>query len=576
MVTLTIDNKPITVEEGTTILNAAKKLGIKIPTLCYLKNINEIGACRICVVEIEGSPRLSAACNTVVEEGMVVYTNSARVRQARKYNIEMILSQHNCHCPTCLRSGNCSLQKMANNLNIYNLDYETKVDEMNWDMSYPLIRDNSKCIKCLRCVTICENVQSIGVWEVNGTGANMKIATRDGLNIKKTSCTLCGQCITHCPVGALRERDDTGKVLSAIYDPERITVVQLAPAVRTAWGENLNLPKEKASVNRLVACLHALGIDYVFDTDFTADLTVMEEGTEFINSFKKNKPLMTSCCPGWVRFLIKEYPDMLPHLSSAKSPQQMFGAVAKTYFAQKLGVDPSKIFSISIMPCIAKKYECEVPEVSDSGAGQDVDVVLTTRELTRLLRACHIDPEALEDEPFDSPMGLGTGAGVIFGTTGGVMEAALRSAYYMLTGKNPDPDAFKDVRGMGGWREATFDIKGVPIKVAVASGLSNARKLVEAIRSGEVDYDFVEVMACPGGCAGGGGQPIQDGKELAERRGETLYEIDANSRMRFSHENTAIQQIYKEFFGEPLSELAHHLLHTVQSSWTLDKEKCDH
>jgi NADP-reducing hydrogenase subunit HndD len=572
MVKLTIDNKEVSVKEGTTILNAAKQLGINIPTLCYLKDVNEIGACRVCVVEIEGSTKLSAACNTVVNEGMVVHTNSARVRQARKYNIEMILSQHNCHCPTCLRSGNCSLQRMANNQNIYNLDYDTKVDEMNWDMSFPLIRDNSKCIKCMRCVTICEKTQGIGVWEVNGTGANMTITTRDGLNIKETNCTLCGQCITHCPVGALRERDDTGKVLSAIYDPEKITVVQLAPAVRTAWSEMFKLPKEKSSVNRLVACLHALGINYVFDTDFSADLTVMEEGTEFINNFKKHKPLMTSCCPGWVRFLIKEYPDMLSHLSSAKSPQQMFGAVAKTYFAKKLDVDASKIFSISIMPCTAKKYECAVPEVSDSGAGQDVDVVLTTRELTRLLRACHIDPESLEDEPFDSPMGLGTGAGVIFGATGGVMEAALRTSYFLLTGKNPDPDAFKEVRGMDGWKEASFDIKGVTIKVAVASGLSNARKLVEAIRNGEVDYDFVEIMACPGGCAGGGGQPIQDGKELAERRGETLYEIDANSCMRFSHENTSIQQIYNEFFEAPLSDVSHHLLHTVHNSWTLDKE----
>ncbi len=572
MVKLIIDNKEISVKEGTTILDAAKKLGIKIPTLCYLKDINEIGSCRICVVEIEGASRLSTSCNTAVEEGMVVHTNSARVRQARKYNIEMILSQHNCHCPTCLRSGNCSLQKMANNLNIYNLDYETKVEEMDWDMSFPLIRDNSKCIKCLRCVNVCEKIQGIGVWEVNGTGANMRITTRDGLNIKDTNCTLCGQCIINCPVGALRARDDTGKVLSAIYDPEKITVVQLAPAVRTAWGENFNLPKEKASVNRLVACLHALGIKYVFDTDFTADLTIMEEATEFVTNFKKNKPLMTSCCPGWVRFLKKEYPDMLSHLSSAKSPQQMFGAVAKTYFPKKLDVDASKIFSISIMPCTAKKYECEVPEVSDSGAGQDVDVVLTTRELTRLLRSCHIDPEALEDEPFDSPMGLGTGAGVIFGATGGVMEAALRTACFLLTGKNPDPEAFSEVRGMDGWKEASFDIKGVTIKVAVASGLANTRKLVEAIRKGEVDYDFVEIMACPGGCAGGGGQPIQDGKELAEHRSEKLYEIDANSCMRFSHENHAIQQIYDEFFKAPLSDVAHHLLHTDHSTWTLDKE----
>ena len=572
MVKLTIDNRQVEVAEGTTILDAAKKLGIKIPTLCYLKEINEIGACRVCVVEIAGEEHLYASCNTAAAEGMVVYTNSERVRRARRSNVEMILSRHNSHCPTCLRSGNCSLQSMANNLNLYNLSYETKVDECDWDINFPLIRDDSKCIKCMRCVNVCEKIQGIGVWEANGSGSHMRIGVNDGLKINNTSCTLCGQCITHCPVGALRERDDTAKVMRAVYDPETVTVVQLAPAVRTAWGEALGLPMERATVGRLVACLHAMGIKYVFDTDLTADLTIMEEGTEFINGLNKNKPLMTSCCPGWVRFLIKEYPDMLSHLSSAKSPQQMFGAVAKTFYAEKLGVAPDKIFSISVMPCTAKKYECEVPEVYDSDAQKDVDVVLTTREIGRLIRACHIDAESLEEEEFDKPLGLGTGAGVIFGATGGVMEAALRSAYFLLTGKNPDPDAFTDVRGMDGWKEATVDIKGLRVKVAVASGLGNARKLVEAIKRGEVDYDFVEVMACPGGCAGGGGQPIADGCELAEVRGKGLYNLDSNATLRFSHENPAVQQLYSEFFGEPLSETSHKYLHTSQAAWTLDKE----
>ena len=572
MVKLTIDNRPVEVENGTTILDAAKSIGIKIPTLCYLKDINEIGACRVCVVEIEGQSRLFASCNTVAEEGMVVFTNSERVRRARRSNVEMILSRHNSHCPTCLRSGNCSLQSMANNLNLYNLPYKTKVDKFEWDMDFPLIRDNSKCIKCMRCINICDKVQSIGVWEANGSGSRMTIGVKDGKNIKDTSCTLCGQCITHCPVGALRERDDTAKVMRAIYDPEKITVVQLAPAVRTAWGEGLGMSMEKATVKRLVACLHAMGIQYVFDTDLTADLTIMEEGTEFINGLNKNKPLMTSCCPGWVRFMLKEYPDMIDHLSSAKSPQQMFGAVAKTFYAKQLDVDPNKIFSISIMPCTAKKYECDVPEINDSGADHDVDAVLTTRELGRLIRACHIDADSLEEEEFDTPLGLGTGAGVIFGTSGGVMEAALRSAHFLLTGKNPEPDAFEEVRGMDGWKEATFDIKGLKVKVAVCSGLGNARKLVEAIRKGEVDYDFVEIMACPGGCAGGGGQPISDGCELAEVRGKGLYDLDSGATYRFSHENPAIQKLYKEFLGEPLSHTAHEYLHTSQINWTLDKE----
>ncbi len=574
MVTLKIDRKTIQVKAGTTILEAARKAGFGIPTLCYLEGINEIGACRVCVVELKGAEQLVTACNTAVQEGMEVLTSSPRVRHARRAAVELMLTEHDCNCPTCVRNGNCKLQTLANSLGVRNVRLKNRIPTQRVDDSSPsIVRDPKKCVMCYRCVSFCDKVQSLGVWRISGTGARTSIEPAFGKPLATTDCAYCGQCVTHCPVGALYEKSDKDKVWDLLSDPEKVTIVQVAPAVRASWGEELGISREVATPERLVATLRHLGFDHIFDTCFTADLTIMEEGTELlgrIGSKDAKMPMFTSCCPGWVRFVKTQYPELVEHLSSAKSPQQMFGAVAKTYFAKKLDVDPSRIFSISIMPCTAKKYECEVPEVNDSGAGQDVDVVLTTRELTRLLRSCHIDPETLEDEPFDSPMGLGTGAGVIFGTTGGVMEAALRSAYFLLTGTNPDPDAFSGVRGRDGWREASFDIQGSEVKVAVASGLANARKLVEAIRKGEVDYDFVEIMACPGGCAGGGGQPIEDGKELAGHRSETLYEIDANSRMRFSHENNSVVQIYDEFFKNPLSDMSHELLHTKHNTWTLD------
>ena len=569
MVNLTINGIPVSVPEGTTVLEAAESAGIHIPTLCYLKDKNEIGACRVCVVEIEGSEKLSAACNTAVSEGMAVHTDSERAFRARKKNVELILSRHRCNCPACPRSGSCQLQKVANDLNIIELPFDTELEPRVWDASAPLIRDNSKCIQCLRCISICDEVQGMHVWELNGTGARAKVKVRDGKTLSETSCTLCGQCISHCPVAALRERDDTGRVLDALHDPEKIAVIQIAPAVRVAWGEAFGMDDSTATAGRLVASLHRAGFRYVFDTDLTADLTIMEEGTEFLHEMGRGYPLFTSCCPAWVRFLIKEYPDMVPWLSSAKSPQQMFGAVIKSYFAEKLGVDPARIFVVSIMPCTAKKYECAVPEVSDSGAERDVDAVLTTREVTRLLKSQNVHPDELEDEPFDTPLGTGSGAGVIFGATGGVMEAALRTVYYCVTGRNPDPDAFRDVRGLDGWKEAVFDVDGRKVRIAVASGLANARKLVEAIRSGKAVYDFVEVMACPGGCSGGGGQPIADNRELAGPRGEGLYRIDREETLRFSHENPDVQTLYREYFGEPLSEKAHHLLHTDQTKWTL-------
>lgn len=573
MVNLTIDHIPVTVPEGTTILDAARSAGIHIPSLCYLRGVNEIGACRVCVVELGGMDRLVPACNNVVEEGMEVLTSSPKVRETRRINVELLLSQHDCHCATCVRSGNCSLQTIANDLNILDLPFEKKVPETRWDRSFPLFRDASKCIKCMRCIQICDKVQTLNIWDVAATGSRTTVDVSLNRKITQADCSLCGQCITHCPVGALRERDDTRQVFEALADPNKITVVQVAPAVRTAWGEFMGLSPEQATVKRMVAALRRIGFDYIFDTNFAADLTIMEEGSEFLQRLKNpgafKAPMFTSCCPGWMRFLKSQYPDMVSQLSTAKSPQQMFGAVAKSYYAQLLGVDPQRIYSVSIMPCLAKKQEAALPTMESAGAGPDVDVVLTTRELSRMIRAEHIIPAELKEEEFDEPLGMASGAGIIFGATGGVMEAALRSAYYLVTGKNPSPDAFRDVRGMDGWKEATFHIADTPIRVAVVSGLGNARRLIQALRRGEVQYNFVEVMACPGGCSGGGGQPIHDGQELAESRSEKLYGLDAIADLRFSHENPSVQRLYKDFLVRPLSEKAHHLLHTDHTAWEM-------
>lgn len=577
MVSATIDNIKIEVPENTTILDAAKKIGVRIPTLCYWKDLNDIGACRVCLVEVEGYDRLLTACNNVVEEGMVIRTDSRRAKRARKNNVQLILSQHKDECPTCVRSGNCSLQTLANNMNLEDSPFEKELPAIEKsDASFPLIRDYTKCIKCLRCIQVCDKIQHVNVWDVVNSGGNSTVDVADYYTLKESDCALCGQCITHCPVGALVERDDTEVALHAIYDENKTVVVQIAPAIRTAWGEPFGMNAEEATIERLASCLKRIGVDYVFDTNFTADLTIMEEANEFLERVKDRSasrfPMFTSCCPGWVRFIKSHYPEYVDNLSSAKSPQQMFGAVAKSYYAEILGKDPKDIFVVSIMPCLAKKHECAIPAMNDACGDPDVDVSLTTREVDRLIRMAHIDPKLLEDTPLDMPLGVGSGAGNIFGATGGVMEAALRTAYFAVTGKNPDPDAFMDVRGMDGWKEVSFDLAGTTLRIAVVNGLGNADNLLKALKHREVMYDFVEVMACPGGCVGGGGQPIHDGYSMKQERADVLYTQDKNSNLRFSHENPSIKAIYEDYLGEPLSEKSEHLLHTDHHAWKMPNE----
>ncbi|GAB2045401.1 [FeFe] hydrogenase, group A [Agathobaculum sp. TL06] len=584
MVNLTINDIPVSVPAGTTILDAAASVDIEIPSLCYLKDLNEISACRVCCVEVEGEGKLVPSCNNVVRDGMVIHTNSPRVRQARRTNVELILSQHDNKCATCVRSGTCQLQKVATDLGVLNIPYPADLargKKLGWTTTFPLFRDVNKCIKCMRCVQVCDKVQSLSVWDVSGSGARTTIDVSGNRFIKEADCSLCGQCITHCPTGALRERDDTAKAFSALANPDQVTVVQIAPAVRAAWGEAFGMDTGTATIGQLVTALRKMGAEYVYDTTFSADLTIMEEGTELLHRLRdgdlSDMPMFTSCCPGWVRFLKSQYPELTGRLSTAKSPQQMFGAVSKTWLAKRLGLAPEKIFSVSIMPCVAKKAECELPGMQSTAAGPDVDLVLTTREFARMVRAEHIDVPVLAESPFDSPLGDGTGAGVIFGATGGVMEAALRSAYFLATGENPPADAFHDVRGnitRGGWREATFDLAGTPLRCAVASGLANARHLLHALKRGEVKYEFVEIMACPGGCAGGGGQPI-DGtdREKAVWRGNVLYDLDRHADLRFSHENPAVQALYQEELGEPCSEKAEHLLHCNHFAWQMPQNR---
>ena len=512
LVSIKINNIPLQVPAGTRILDACRDNGFHVPYLCYLKDINEIGACRVCVVEVKGIHHLVTSCNNQVQEGMEILTNSPRVREARKINVELLLSQHHTNCPTCVRSSNCELKQVASDLNLTVDRYKNEYPEMIWTSTFPLIRDAGKCIKCMRCVQICDKIQTLNIWDVSGTGSHTTVDVSHNLEIKESDCSLCGQCITHCPVGALRERDDTEDVWSAIADKKKVVVAQVAPAVRAAWGEALGLSREEATSGKIMDALKKIGVDYVFDTSFSADLTIMEEGNEFLQRFTKGelklRPMFTSCCPGWIRFIKSQYPHLVPQLSTAKSPQQMFGAIMKTYFAQSIGVAPEDIYTVSVMPCVAKKGERNMELFYGEYAGHDIDTVLTTRELTRMIRAAHIDPKILKDRECDPLMKEWSGAGVIFGATGGVMEAALRSAHYLVTGRNPDPDAFKIVRSPSfetGVVEAEVQIGDATIRAAVVSGLGNVRKLLEAIEHGEVHYDFVEVMACPGGCVAGAG-----------------------------------------------------------------------
>lgn len=568
MVTLQIDGRTITVPEGTTILDAAHGAGIAIPSLCYLKHLNEIGACRVCMVEVRGKQRLITACNNVCEEGMALYTNSPKVRAVRRTNVELLLSQHDTQCASCVRGGNCSLQTLADDLGLIGSPYHHEPEQLPWDAAFPLIRDAGKCVKCMRCVQVCDKIQGLHVWDVANTGSRTTVNVSLNRDIAQANCSLCAQCVTHCPTAALRERDDTAAAFAALADPDKICVVQAAPAVRAGWGESFGLAPEQAGPGRLAAALRRLGFHHVFDTAFSADLTIMEEGSEFLRFLQDKKahdlPLFTSCCPAWVRFVRAEYPQLLPQLSTAKSPQQMFGAVLKSWYAQALEVDPQRLFCVSVMPCVAKKAECALPQMRAACGLPEVDLSLTTRELCRMLRADHIHPAALPEEEFDLPLGAGTGAGVIFGATGGVMEAALRSAHFLALGKNPAPDAFRQVRAQQGGdrREATFDLGGRQVRTAVVSGLGQARELLDALLAGKAQYDFVEVMACPGGCVGGGGQPIHDGSELAAARARQLYQLDARNPLRFSHENPAVQAAYRAYFGQPLSPRAEALLHT--------------
>ena len=578
-VNITINGKAAAVPETLTILSAATSMGIKIPTLCFLHEVNDVAACRVCLVEIAGNDQLVAACNNLVAEGMQITTNTAKVRAARKINVELILSQHDVQCTSCVRGGNCELRQLANDLNIIDVRFEENFEPFEWNTDIPLIRDASKCIKCMRCINVCAKVQDVNIWDLKNRATRTTIGVADGLLLEDSKCALCGQCIVRCPVGALRERDDTDRAMDFVYDPDLVTVIQTAPAVRTSWAEQLGLSSEQATVKRMVSALRSVGFDYIFDTDFTADLTIMEEGSEFIYRFLNRDdykwPMFTSCCPAWVRWLKAHYPELVENLSTAKSPQQMFGPLTKTFFAEQIGVDPEKIRCISLMPCLAKKHECDIPVMNDAGAGQDVDLVLTVREINRLIKSEFIDVAGLDEEDYDSPLGIGTGAGEIFGATGGVMEAALRSAYFLITGSNPDPDAFANVRGMDGWKEATFEIPGAgEIRVAVASGLGNTRKLIEAILAGEVEYDFVEIMSCPGGCVNGGGQPITDNAAAPYMRAQYLYGLDRLNEYRFSHENPSVAMVYEQFLIEPLGEKSHHLLHTDHTAWSMPSEVC--
>jgi NADP-reducing hydrogenase subunit HndD len=576
IVNLTIDNKSVVVKKGTTILQAASEIGIHIPTLCYMKlddlNIeNKPGGCRICVVEVNGRRNLAPACCTDVHEGMVVNTHSIRAINARRTVMELILSDHPSDCLICAKSGNCDLQNMAHYLGIRKIHYQGEQSHYRPDSSPAIIREVDKCIMCRRCEMMCNDVQTVNVLSAINRGFNSVVAPAFEMNLDHSVCTYCGQCVAVCPTGALTEVDDTGNVIRLLSDPTKTVIVQTAPAVRAALGEEFEMEAGTLVTGKLVAALKRLGFDYVFDTDFAADLTIMEEGTELLNRLGRHLagdktvklPILTSCCPAWVKFFEHQFPDMKDIPSTARSPQQMFGSIAKTYFADKIGIKREDLVVVSIMPCVAKKYECGRDEFKVN-KNPDVDYAITTRELAALIKISNINFRTLPNEEFDNPLGESTGAGVIFGTTGGVIEAAVRTAYELHTKKELPRLDFDELRGMEGIRKATIDFGGIPIHIGIAHGLGNARKLLEEIQAGISEFHAIEIMSCPGGCIGGGGQPYHHGNaEILKKRQKAIYQEDSKKAIRKSHENPYIIKLYNEFLGKPMSEKAHHLLHTA-------------
>ena len=580
MVSLTIDGVKVEAPDNSTVLDAARKANIDIPTLCYLKGVNALGACRICLVEVKNNPALQAACVLPVAEGMEVFTKSEKVLKARKVSLDLLLSNHDRECLTCVRNKNCELQTLADEFNIRNIKYEgEKIYKDIDDQSVSVVRNPNKCVLCKRCIAACENIQTVGVIGSTNRGFKTMVEPVWGKSLVDVPCINCGQCIVSCPVGALSEKSEIDNVWAALHNPSMHVVVQPAPAVRVAIGEEFGMPMGTRVTGKLAAALRRMGFDKVFDTDFGADLTIMEEGYEFINRVKNGGtlPMITSCSPGWIKFAEYFFPDMLDNLSSCKSPHQMLGAVIKSYYAQENGIDPAKIFTVSVMPCTAKKYEKDRAG-EDATGYPDVDAVLTTREMAQMIKEAGIDFVNLPDEDFDPVLGTSTGAGVIFGATGGVMEAALRTVAEVLTGEELKSIDFCDVRGIAGIKEAEIMVGDMPVKVAVASGTGNARKLLEAVRSGEKVYHFIEIMACPGGCVNGGGQPIVSARiknVLDPRvvRAQGLYDEDCDKPLRKSHENPDIQKLYDDFLGEPNSHKAHELLHTFYEAKPKYKEQ---
>jgi iron-only hydrogenase group A len=565
MVQLTINSIKVNAEEGMTILDAAKSVGIHVPTLCHLKNLTPTGACRMCVVEVEGQRGLIPSCAYPVYEGMVVETNSPRVRRARKTIVELLVENHPQDCLVCVRNKNCELQDLSEQYGVREHRYAGETKKHAIDVSSPSIeRDPAKCILCGRCVRVCNEIQKVGAIDFTNRGFSSIVTTPYNKGINVSECILCGQCILVCPTAALRERSALKEVAYALNDKKKFTIAQVAPAVRASLGEEYNLPMGTNVTGQLVTGLKRLGFDKVFDTNFAADLTIMEEGTELVNRIKNNKklPMFTSCCPGWIKYIEQNRPEMLEHISTCKSPHEMLGAITKTYYAKKMGLDPKDIFVVSIMPCTVKKFESDRPELSEV-LMQDVDAVLTTRELVRYFKMAGIDFSDLPEDKFDNPLGESTGAAVIFGTSGGVMEAALRTAYHILTGNELEKLEFEDIRGLKGIKETSVKIDSMELHIAVVNGIGNVGPVLDEIQNGTSKYDFIEVMACPGGCINGGGQPIHNKPEKVQKRIKALYEIDAEMACRRSHDNEAVKTIYKEFFKEPNSHKSHEILHTT-------------